>query len=530
MATLLRPRRGVPWPVDPATSLDQVTFCVLDIETTGSGSDDAITEIGAVKVRGGECLGTFQTLVNPERGVAPFVTLLTGITEAMLAPAPTIHTVLPAFTEFTIGCVLVGHNATFDLGFLDAACDRTDRPRLPRPVLDTLALARHLVRDDVTDCRLATLAEQLRLDHHPCHRALDDALATTDLLHALVERATAWDVRALDDLVHLPRVSRHRRADQVRLAAALPRTPGVYRFVGRGDNVLYVGTATNLRSRVRSYFGSDDRRMVQPLLRATERIEHVALAHPLLAQVLEVRELHRLRPRFNTRGARPQSAAYVHLTDGEPFPRLRVVRRPAATGVHLGPVPSSATAQRIVEALQQVLPLRRCTQPLRAGAPLAPTPCLPAQLGVAACPCAGVVDDHAYRAAVAAAARALGGDADPLLARLEGRIADLAAQRRFEEAALARDRAGALRAACERLRRINDLVATGEQVLALPDATDHGTVEVLVERGRIVHAPGLDPAHAPEPPAPGRPASAAFADEANVIARWLERRAQPTAA
>ena len=333
MRAMPRPPSRRTWPVEPATALADVPFCVLDIETTGSGRDDAITEIGAVKVSGGACLGTFQTLINPGRGVAPFVTVLTGISDWMLAPAPPIHAVLPAFLEFAAGCVVVGHNVGFDLGFLDAACERLDYPALARPAIDTLALARRLVREDVPDCRLGTLAEHLRLDHQPCHRALEDALATADLLHALIERASGWEVAALDDLVHLPRMGRHPLATKLRLTADLPRSPGVYRFVGHGGEVLYVGTATDLRSRVRSYFGSDDRRMIQPLLRATQSIEHVPLPHPLLAQVLEVRELHRLQPRFNRRGARPQASAYVHLTENEPFPRLRVVRRPSRSGV-----------------------------------------------------------------------------------------------------------------------------------------------------------------------------------------------------
>jgi DNA polymerase-3 subunit epsilon len=500
-----------------------VTFCVLDIETTGSGRDDAITELGAVKVRGGECLGTFQTLVNPGRGVPAFITLLTGLSDLVLAPAPTIETVLPAFLEFAAGSIIVGHNVRFDLGFLDAACERLGYPALPRPAVDTLALARRLVREDVGDCRLGTLAEQLRLDHHPCHRALEDALATADLLHSLIERSTAWDVRALDDLVSLPRLGRHLYADKLRLTTDLPRAPGVYRFLGRADEVLYVGTATNLRSRVRSYFGSDDRRMIQPLLRAVHRIDHTPLAHPLLAQVLEVRELHRLQPRFNRRGARPQSSAYVELTSGEAFPRLRVVRRPGTRGVHLGPFPSSAGAARVVEAVQQAVPLRRCSTSLTARTPLRPAPCLAAQLGVAACPCVGGADPVEYAFAVDRAARVLRGEGQLVLPVLEERVARLAAQRRFEEAALTRDRLAALVAALDRAARVQALIDAGEQTIALT-----GGLVVRVERGRLVDVPGLG--EPPDPPAPGRPPSPRFADEAMVLSRWIHRRGATIAA
>ena len=128
------------------------------------------------------------------------------------------------------------------------------------------------MRDEVPDCRLGTLAHRFRLDHQPTHRALDDALATTDLLHLLLERAAGLGVLGLDDLVALPRIGGHPQAAKLRLTTQLPRSPGVYLFRGAGGEVLYVGKATNLRQRVRSYFGSDDRRKIGPMLRETQRV------------------------------------------------------------------------------------------------------------------------------------------------------------------------------------------------------------------------------------------------------------------
>ena len=119
---------------DLGTPLHDVTFVVLDLETTGGSatSGDAITEVGAAKYRGGECLGTFATLVNPGRPIPPAITYLTGITEAMVLPAPRIDEVLPAFLEFAGDAVLVGHNVRFDMSFLQAAM-RSDQPAPHRP-------------------------------------------------------------------------------------------------------------------------------------------------------------------------------------------------------------------------------------------------------------------------------------------------------------------------------------------------------------------------------------------------------------
>ena len=105
-------------------------------------------------------------------------------------------------------------------------------------------------------------------------KALDDALATGDLLHLLLERAGAVGVTGLDDLLALPTMAGHAQAAKLRLTEHLPRGPGVYLFRGRSGDVLYVGKAANLRQRVRSYFSTDDRRKVGQLLRETHRIDH----------------------------------------------------------------------------------------------------------------------------------------------------------------------------------------------------------------------------------------------------------------
>ena len=114
---------------DLGTPLSDVTFVVVDLETTGgTPADCAITEIGAVKVRGGEVLGEFQTLVDPGGPVPAFIQVLTGITTTMLIGAPPIEQVLPSFLEFSRGAVLVAHDAPFDIGFLKAAAARHGTP------------------------------------------------------------------------------------------------------------------------------------------------------------------------------------------------------------------------------------------------------------------------------------------------------------------------------------------------------------------------------------------------------------------
>ena len=520
---------------DLGLPLSQVRFCVLDLETTGATvADCAITEIGAVKVEGGECLGTLQTFVNPGRAIPPEITVLTGITQGMVLPAPRIESVLPTVLEFIGDAVIVGHNVRFDLSFLDAALQRSGRPRLANPWVDTCAVARRLLAEEVPNCRLGTLASRLRLPHQPTHRALDDALATADLLHLLLERAAGLGVLGLDDLLALPKIGGHPQAAKLRLTTGLPRAPGVYVFRDHGGRALYVGKATNLRARVRSYFGGDERRKIGQLLREAHAIDHVVCGTPLEAAVLEVRMIHDLMPRFNRRSKGWRSYAYVKLTAGERFPRLSIARVARDDGaLYVGPLPSRRTAQTVIDAIHSASTIRRCSATVRAGTPVRDAPCAPAQLGVAACPCAGTISEPDYREIVVRVRRGLTTEPDLLLGPLRQRMDHLAAAERFEEAADVRDRAAALAGALRRQRRVDGVRGSGRLVVEVP-----GQGGAELDRGLLVQAWAGD---RPLPLASGEgtaqlslplgagaasgPVSCDVADELACVVGWLDANA-----
>jgi DNA polymerase-3 subunit epsilon len=441
---------------DCGTPLADVVFVVLDLETTGAAPNTCeITEIGAAKYQGGACTGTFQTLVNPGVPIPPMITMLTGITEAMVYPAPRVESVLPTLLEFIGDGVIVGHNIRFDISFLDAALVRTGRPRIANQRVDTVALARRLVRDEVPNCQLGTLARHFRTAVQPTHRALDDTLATAEVLHIMIERASAFGVFALDDLMTLPTMAHHPSAAKLKLTTHLPRQPGVYMFRDAGGRILYVGKATNLRARVRSYFSSDDRRKIPQLLRETVSIDHVVCRGPLEAAVLELRLIQQHEPRFNRQSKSWRAYSYVKLTLGERFPRLAVVREPRDDGaLYIGPLRSAAVANTVREAIETAVPLRRCNKRMPAKAQLdsAGPPCVPAQLGVASCPCTGYTSEGDYASVVDRARRALTGEPHLVLDELARRMRELAAVQRFEEAADTRHRLSMLARALRRQR------------------------------------------------------------------------------
>ncbi len=260
-----------------------MTFVVVDLETTGgSPADCGITEIGAVKVRGGQVLGEFHTLVNPGAPIPAFIAVLTGITDAMVAAAPRIEAVLPAFLEFAAGCVLVAHNAGFDVGFLKAACARAEHAWPGFAVVDTVRLARHvLTRDEARDRRLATLARLFRSATTPDHRALHDARATVDVLHGLIERVGNLGVHiASRSSRRTPRGCRRPHGASAISPRACRTRPASTSSATTPGEPLYVGTSVDIRTRVRIYFtAAEQRTRMAEMVAVAERVDAGRVRH-----------------------------------------------------------------------------------------------------------------------------------------------------------------------------------------------------------------------------------------------------------
>ena len=517
------------------TPLHEVTFVVVDLETTGGSPASAeITEIGAVKVRGGEVLGEFQTLVNPGVPIPPFISVLTGISDPMVAGAPRLRSVLPSFLEFAGDAVLVAHNAPFDIGFLKAGCAMLDLEWPGARVLDTARLARQVVtRDEAPNCKLATLARLFRAGTTPDHRALSDARATVDVLHGLIERLGNLGVRSLDELsTFSSRVSPAQRRKR-HLAEALPHAPGVYLFVDDRGEVLYVGKSKDLRSRVRTYFtAAETRGRMAEMVGLAESVTPIVCATPLEAEVRELRLIAVHKPRYNRRSRFPERALWLKLTV-EPFPRLSHVRQVKDDdAAYLGPFSSARQVELATAALHEAFPLRQCTARLSPRKPSAA--CALAEIGRCNAPCDGRETVEQYAVHVAAVRAVMHGDVRPVVDALSRRVRVLSDAERFEDAAVHRDRLAAFVRAASRLQRL--VALTGCAQLVAARARDDGSWEIVVSRhgrlaGTAVAARGTDPravaigllasAEVVEP-GPG-PAPAASAEETECVLRWLEQ-------
>jgi DNA polymerase-3 subunit epsilon len=489
-------------------------------------------------VRGGEVLGEFQTLVDPGMPIAPLVVVLTGITDRLVAGAPRLEAAVPAFLEFARGAVLVAHNAPYDTGFLRAACARAGVAWPDPQVLDTARLARHVVdADEVPNHKLATLAALFGSPVAPDHRALTDARATVHVLHALIERVGNLGVQSVEELAaysaRVPPETRRKRT----LAADLPHAPGVYVFLDEGGRPLYVGRSVDIAARVRGYFTASERRTrMGEMVAMAAAVCPIVCATPLEASVRELRLIAEHTPPYNRRSRFPQRSRWVKLTV-EPFPRLSVVHRVRPDGgAYIGPFAGAEQPELAVAALHETFRLRQCAGRLPRVPPPDARACLLADLGRCSAPCVGGTDVDAYARITEAARNAMSRDSREVVASLLVRARSLGAARRFEEAAVARDRLLAFLRASSRSQRLAPLAAAAELVAAR--RTERGGWElVLVRSGRLagtaVSSPGADPRPVIDslratgefvPPGSAvPPMPAALTEECEQVLAWLEQ-------
>jgi DNA polymerase-3 subunit epsilon len=506
-------------------ALQEAPYVVFDVETTGSaaGKGGAITEIGALKLVGGEVIDQFTTLVNPGRPIDPFVVRLTGITDRMVSDAPSISEVMPRFEEFVEGCVLVGHNVHFDCSFVTAA--RGGSP-LPNEVLDTLKLARCLV-PGLKRYRLSALVSHFGVRQAPNHRALSDAAATTDVFRKLLKLLRSAGIESVGEALTVRGGRGRVKPQKQHLVEGVPNTPGVYYFVDKHGTILYVGKAKDLKARVRTYFnGGDGRRKIGRLVEEVAEVRVRETESELHALILEAREIKRLLPRYNSAGRDDKASWYIRLDLGEPYPVPERVSTnpPESTLIHLGPYRSAGVLDTCIEALGRIFPLKRCSGEGEA--------CFYGQLGRCA-PCLGMGEQEYRREVVDEVVALLRGEGgEEHLRALVRERERLAAGLEFEAAARLRD----LISGIERIRLSRTVVGSeGVQAVVAP-STEPGVIEVFILcAGRLVAHSGFEPADTSglarfaeealaRPQENGSRVAKEGSNEARIVAAYLRRR------
>lgn len=420
-------------------------FVAIDVETTGlRPSRQRVIEIALYRYRAGEMVERLESLINPGRSIPSYISNLTTITNAHVEDAPSFGEVAGRIVEFIGSSLLVGHNVTFDISFVNEELKRADRAALINDRLDTMGLAVRLLKG-VRKPSLDRVAVAVGLSPRKIHRAGRDAQLTAEVALRLSEEAVRQGVRTLDDLKGIATVVRVRPRDDVGRGRAVmdrawladvPKKPGVYLMRDQHGNVIYVGKAKNLRDRVSSYYSQPlgYTRKMDGLLESMVRIDTEVVGSELQALILEAQLIRRYQPRYNTALRSFEHYPYIRVDITNPWPRITLAKVRKDDGArYFGPYRSASSARRTVDVINNAVPLRTCTRSFKTPRSYG-KPCLRLGLGKCLGPCVGQTVRDEYRQMVGDVLDFLDGKDQGLKERLWTELEGVAARLDFERA------------------------------------------------------------------------------------------------
>ncbi len=335
-------------------------FAIIDIETCGGKFEfrkGRITEICILKHDGLSVVEKFTTLINPECNISPFYTKITNITNEMVADAPKFHEVAGKILEMTENCIFVAHNVGFDYSFIReefASLGYTYK----RETLCTVRLSRKLLPKRIS-YSLGHLCASLGIEIFGRHRAEGDAVATAQLFDLLIHLKTQhpqYKNMGVEEVMT-------RRVDKIKqyVLNKIPEECGVYYFLNKEREIIYIGKSTNMYNRAMSHFNTDVKKNKKMLYELTN-VDFVATGSELIALLLESEEIKKHKPRYNRMR---KSEDFTHcidsFTDAEGIIHFRIVEAAESTNALLSFNTYSTARERLESWIDEhTLCLRYC--------------------------------------------------------------------------------------------------------------------------------------------------------------------------
>ena len=374
--------------------LEHTTFAFLDIETTGGNlSRDRITEIGIRFWRAGEVVDEWKTLLNPDVRISPFIEKLTGISNTMVADAPSFASIAGTLEEKLRDTIFVAHNARFDYGFIKSEYRRLGLLFSAR-VLCTVKLSRCLY-PEFRQHNMDALIERHGLAQVQRHRAMGDVAAMLEFFtHAVADKGVTTLEESIAALLQSPSIPSNLPLSTLK---DLPQSPGVYRFYGENDALLYVGKSINIAQRVAAHFFSDhNSNKGMRISQSLHRVEYTETAGELGALLLELRQIKTLNPLFNRRSRAAKNLVSIELAANDSgYLQARLVRKiePQRLASYFGLFRSKRDAERVLSGIAAKNDL--CNQ-LLSLEPERDGPCFQRALGRCQGACEGTEDMTRY--------------------------------------------------------------------------------------------------------------------------------------
>lgn len=422
----------------PHIPLNEAEFSVLDVETTGlSARNNRVIEIGIVRVKNLKITDKYTTLINPGCDIPYFITQFTGIANSDVQYSPSFYDTAEDIEDFIGNSIISGHNLSFDEGFLSYEFARNGFEPLSNLSVCTLKLSRKIF-PSLKSKSLGSVSEYLGVKNRDSHRALSDAEATAQILIKLIKKLSKENgVKTIQQLLEFQ--SSVVPANQViKLPKeindslySLPDSPGVYYFLNKKNEVIYIGKAKSLKDRVRSYFASTAAGKPKKIVKQAVKIKTEITNSELTALLLEAESIKLINPRHNRQLKKYGNKYFIRINKSSKYPKAEIISNFDFDGNdYFGLFISRRKAEVVLDIVDKTFALRECTdKEFRKG-----KKCFLADIERCTAPCVKN-NDPDYFDELEKVYEFLSGGNQSALNRMLNKMKDYAAKEKYEKAA-----------------------------------------------------------------------------------------------
>ena len=354
----------------PSTPLEEAEFSVLDVETTGlSARNNRVIEIGIVKVKNLKITDKYTTLINPGCDIPYFITQFTGIANSDVAYSPSFHNIVEKIEDFVGNSIISGHNLSFDESFLLYEFTRNDYEPLSNLTICTLKLARKIF-PELKSKSLASVSQHLKIKNKESHRALSDAEATAKILIKIIKKLYKEEgVKTIQQLIeyqssNIPTNQLIKVPKDIHDALySLPDSPGVYYFLNKKNEVIYVGKAKSLKNRVRSYFAATVVGKPKRIVKQAAKIKTEITNSELTALLLEAEIIKVINPKHNRQLKKYGNKYFIRINKNNKYSKPEISSSFDFDGNdYFGLFVSRRKAEVVLNIIDKTFALRECNE------------------------------------------------------------------------------------------------------------------------------------------------------------------------
>ena len=422
----------------PHIPLNEAEFSVLDVETTGlSARNNRVIEIGIVKVKNLKIIDRFSTLINPGCDIPYFITQFTGIANSDVAYSPSFYDTVEDIEDFIGNSIISGHNLSFDEGFLSYEFIRNGFEPLSNLTVCTLKLSRKAF-PSLKSKSLGSVSEYLGIKNRDSHRALSDAEATAQILIKLIKKLSKENkIKTLQQLIEfqssvVPSNQIIKLPKDIHDSLySLPDSPGVYYFLNKKNEVIYIGKAKSLKDRVRSYFASTAAGKPKKIVKQAAKIKTEITNSELTALLLEAESIKLINPRHNRQLKKYGNKYFIRINKSTKYPKAEIISNFDFDGNdYFGLFISRRKAEVVLDIIDKTFSLRECNdKEFRKG-----KKCFLADIERCTAPCVKSVDPE-YFNELDRVYEFLSGGNQSALNRMLNKMKEYAAKEKYEKAA-----------------------------------------------------------------------------------------------